>query len=43
LKKETLQKYVKKCKKNVGEPLLTVSYIKPLGKVFALNFANGFL
>jgi hypothetical protein len=43
LEEEALQKYVKKCKKIVGQPLLTVSYKKPLGKIFALGFANGFL
>jgi hypothetical protein len=42
-KKKTLQKYVRKCKKIVGQPLLTVSYKKPLGKIFTLDFANDFL
>jgi hypothetical protein len=42
-KKKTLQKYVKKCQKIIGQLLLTISYKKPLEKLFALGFANGFL
>jgi hypothetical protein len=43
LKEETLQKYDKKCKKIVGQLLLTVSYKKQLENIFALGFDNGFL
>jgi hypothetical protein len=42
LEEETLQKYVKKYN-IVGQLLLTISYKKTLGKIFALDFANGFL
>jgi hypothetical protein len=43
LEEETLQKHIKKCKKIIGQLLLTVSYKKLLGKVFAPGFDNGFL
>jgi hypothetical protein len=38
-----LQKHIKKYKKNIGQPLLTVSYKKMLENFFALSFAKGFL
>jgi hypothetical protein len=44
LEEENVTKiYQKVLKKIVGQFLLTVSYKKPLGKLFALSFANGFL
>jgi hypothetical protein len=42
-KKKYYKNMSKNIKKIIGQPLLTVSYKKPLEKIFALGFANGSL